>query len=154
MPKCVRNWWSNFIAIFINFHQIFRQKIEDLCWFCLDLFACNSSSNRKKALIKIIEKHRFSLGFLKFLLIRDESKSIENNKKMVANAHRIGIWFTKRFWNPKWAQNDSKTVPKSMKNWLKIDGKLIEKLKMAGKWLEEALGRHIDGSWKASRSYE
>ena len=25
---------------------------------------------------------------------------------------------------------------------------------MAGRWLREALGRHFDGSWEASREYE
>ena len=40
-----------------------------------------------------------------------------------------------------------------MKHWLKIDGKLIEELKMAGRWLKEALGRHFDGSWEASKGY-
>ena len=37
---------------------------------------------------------------------------------------------------------------------MKIDGKLIEELKMAGRRLKEAVGRHFDGSWQASRGYE
>ena len=98
-PKIVQNRCQNVSGIddqlrqrfLLLFHQIFTKKIEDFCCFFLDFFACNSSSNGKKALIKRIENHRFSLGFLRFLLIHDESKSIENNKKMVANAHRIGI---------------------------------------------------------------
>ena len=35
-----------------------------------------------------------------------------------------------------------------------MDGKLIEELKMTGRWLREALGRHFDGSWEASRDYD
>ena len=38
--------------------------------------------------------------------------------------------------------------------WSKIDGKLIEELKMVGRWLREAVGRHFDGSWEASKGYD
>ena len=42
-------------------------------------------------------------------------------------------------------------VNKSMKFGFKIGGKLIEELKMAGRWLRQALGRHFGGSWEASK---
>ena len=45
-------------------------------------------------------------------------------------------------------------VKKSMKFGFKIGGKLIEELKMAGRWLREALGRHFGGSWEASKGYD
>ena len=43
-------------------------------------------------------------------------------------------------------------VNKSMKFGFKIGGKLIEELKMAVRWLNEALGRHFGGSWEASKA--
>ena len=44
-------------------------------------FAWSLSSNAKDALVKIIEKPMFLLGFSMFLLIDDSSQSIENNRK-------------------------------------------------------------------------
>ena len=40
-----------------------------------------------------------------------------------------------------------------MKFGFKIGGKLIEELKMAGRWLRDALGKHFGGSWKAFQGY-
>ena len=43
-------------------------------------------------------------------------------------------------------------VKKSMKFGFKIGGKLIEELKMAGRWLRQALGRHFGGFGRLLRA--
>ena len=70
---------------------------------------------------------------------------------MVAKAHKIGICLTTRFLTPKWWKHGPKMDQNSMDNLWKFDWKLSGRLKMVGRRLREAFGRHFDCSWEASK---
>ena len=71
--------------------RILSKNYEILDENVMILVARNSSSSRKLALVKSTEKYRFLQGFCTFSLIDADSICLENNKKMLAEAHRIAI---------------------------------------------------------------
>jgi len=92
VPEWVRNRSSESITILIDFSLDFliRESVVLDENFLISV-ACNSSTNGKTALVRTTVYYLFYYSLCRFMLIHDESRCVENNRKMVAEAHIIAI---------------------------------------------------------------
>ena len=125
---------------------------EFLCYLCC-FFVCRALPNEKEALVRIVKKPWFLTGFFIVFLVDDRSESIENNRKDGCKSSQNRYLFDDTIFDSKTMKNRPNIYKKLMENRSKFDWKLIGRLKMAGRRLREALGRHFDRSWEASKGY-
>ena len=87
------------------------------CWcYFRCFFVCRALPNEKEALVKIVKKPMFFLGFFIVFLVDDRSESIENNRKDGCKSSQNRYLFDDTIF-------DSKMMKKSSQNRQKIDGK-------------------------------